>query len=77
MERTLPTLLLLLIVSVLGLAFVVVRADAHSRDDAQRLACIERVQSQASISLMAPGKLVDEQGRLTSMHGLAARLDRC
>ena len=77
MDRLLPTLVLLLIVSVLGLGFVVVRADQRSHRDAERLACIERAQSLASISLMAPPDRVDGDGRVQSMKVLAKRIEAC
>jgi hypothetical protein len=76
-SRLNSVLQLVLVAAVLAVAFVVWRADQHAQDDHDRLVCLQRLQTIASISLMAPAASVDADGRLKAMQTLSSRIDKC
>lgn len=77
MERLISLLLLLLIVSVLGVGFVVARADDQARDDRRETACLGRVQATAAVALLVPSSKVDVAGRLAAVDKLGAAIEGC
>lgn len=76
-SRLNAVLQLVLIVAVLALGTVVFEADRHARADQVRLACLQRLQTIATISVMAPAESVDKAGRLQAMQTLSQRVDKC
>ena len=77
MDRSIPLLLLVLVVAVLGVGVVTYRADQHARADAARERCLEKAHATATVALLAPAEQVDEQGRLDAMHTLGRQLEAC
>lgn len=77
MIRSIPYLVVVLILVVAGNGFLVWRADERARDDAARQACMQKLETTAVIALLAPASNVDREGRLRAISTLGDRLDGC
>lgn len=77
MGRLASVLLVVLIASVLGLGVVLVRDGDRAHDDAERQACLTRVQTTAAVAMLTPESRVDDEGRLEAVTVLSTRLDDC
>ncbi len=77
MNRLIVALLSVLIVLVAAAGFLVWRADEQARDDAERLACIQKAEATAVIALLAPASEVDAQGRIQAIGTLGTQVDGC
>lgn len=73
MDRLLPTLLLLLIVTGLGNAFITWDADRHAREDAERERCLQKAEATAAIVLVGGGS----DGRVEAAQTLGRHVDAC
>ena len=70
-------LLCALIVAVVGLGVVVWRNDQHAADRADELACLQRVDTLASIAALVPAERIDVERRLELIQGLGDDVDAC
>lgn len=76
-EHVIALLLLGLILAACGLGVLVVRADDRARADQREANCLQRIQTTATLALLAPASRVDADGRLSMMQTLGKRLDAC
>lgn len=77
MERVLVLLMSALVIAVVGLGVVVHRAAEQAQDDQEELACLQRANATATIALLAPADVVDEEGRIKAIQTLSSQIDGC
>lgn len=59
------------------MGLVVYVAAEQAADDREELACLQRVQTTATLALLTPEGNVDDAGRLAAIKTLGARVDGC
>ena len=77
MERLLSVVVLCLLVAVIGVGVVVHVAAEEAAEDREELACLQRVQTTATLALLTPEGNIDDAGRLAAIKTLGARVDDC
>jgi hypothetical protein len=77
MDRLTQLLLTFVVVCLVGIGIEVAVIGSRAHQDAERQACLDKVQATALTALLVPSEAVDEQGRLDSARQLGERLDAC
>lgn len=77
MDRLVPTLLFRADRRRPEHGYVAWNADRHTRDDADRHACLQRAQATTTIALLTPSSRVGSEGRLTAIEILGTQVDEC